>query len=66
MWCRIRLTYALTNATLSYALEVADGGLLEAGARNKAIRHGLNTYDGQVAHPAVAEALRMKSHSPWD
>jgi alanine dehydrogenase len=59
-------TYALTNATLSYALEVADGGLLDTGARNKAIRHGLNTYDGKVAHPAVAEALRMKPHSPWD
>jgi alanine dehydrogenase len=59
-------TYALTNATLSYALEIADHGLLKAGARNLAIRHGLNTYDGKVSHPAVAEALRMRPHSPWD
>ena len=59
-------TYALTNATLLYALEVADKGPLEAGQANKAIRHGLNTYDGHIAHPAVAEALRMKSRSPWD
>ncbi len=59
-------TYALTNATLHYALEVADRGVLEAGARNKAIRWGLNTYDGRVAHPAVAEALRVKPHSPWE
>ncbi len=59
-------TYALTNATLIYALEIADHGVLEAGQRNKAIRHGLNTYDGQITHPAVAEALRMKYHSPWE
>src|SRR5271156_4178547 len=38
-------TYALTNATLSYALEIADRGILDAGLHNAAIRHGLNTYD---------------------
>ncbi|MGC1679595.1 MAG: alanine dehydrogenase [Candidatus Binataceae bacterium] len=59
-------TYALTNATLTYALDIADRGLLEAGRANKAIRHGLNTYNGYVTHPAVAAALRMKLHSPWD
>ncbi|HVA79730.1 MAG TPA: hypothetical protein VNF29_02265, partial [Candidatus Binataceae bacterium] len=59
-------TYALTNATLTYALEIADRGLLEAGRDDPAIRHGLNTYDGYVAHPAVAQALRMKPRSPWD
>jgi alanine dehydrogenase len=58
-------TYALTNATLSYSLNIADHGLLEAGARDLAIRHGLNTYDGHVVHPAVAESLRMKPVSPW-
>ncbi|MBV8452199.1 MAG: alanine dehydrogenase, partial [Deltaproteobacteria bacterium] len=59
-------TYALTNATLSYALEIADYGLLEACARNRALRSGLNTYDGNVVHPAVAESLRMKPQAPWD
>jgi alanine dehydrogenase len=59
-------TYALTNATLSYALDIADRGVLEAGALNQAIRHGLNTYDGKVTHPAVADALKLQSHSPWD
>ncbi|MBE3605207.1 alanine dehydrogenase [bacterium] len=59
-------TYALTNATLSYALEIADHGLLEAGSRNPALRHGLNVYDGKIAHPAVAESLRMKAVAPWD
>jgi alanine dehydrogenase len=59
-------TYALTNATLLYAMEIADHGVLEAGNRNRAIRNGLNTYDGRVAHRAVAEALRTKAHSPWE
>jgi len=59
-------TYALTNATLSYALDIADRGVLEAGALNPAIRLGLNTYEGSVAHPAVAEALRMRPRSPWE
>jgi len=59
-------TYALTNATLTYALEIADRGILEAGRLNSAIRNGLNTYDGHVVHPAVAQALKMKPHSPWD
>jgi alanine dehydrogenase len=59
-------TYALTNATLSYALMIADRGLIEAGATNTAIRQGLNTYEGRVTHTAVAEAMRLKSHSPWD
>ena len=58
-------TYALTNATLTYAIEIADHGILEAGLQNAAIRHGLNTYDGHVVHPAVAQALKMKPQSPW-
>jgi alanine dehydrogenase len=59
-------TYALTNATLSYALEIADYGLLEAGARNRALRLGLNTYAGKIVHPAVAVSLRTRPYSPWD
>jgi len=59
-------TYALTNATLSYALEIADHGLLAAGTRNPAIRLGLNTHEGKVTHPAVAEALGFKAESPWE
>ena len=59
-------TYALTNVTLSYALELGDYGLLDACKRNAALRHGLNTYDGNVVHPAVAGALRMSPHAPWE
>jgi len=59
-------TYALTNATLSYALEIADHGLMAAGTRNAAIRLGLNTHEGKVTHPAVGEALGFKAESPWE
>ncbi|SRR5579875_56777 len=59
-------TYALTNATLPYVVEIADHGVLEAGARNSAIRRGLNTFEGRVTHPAVAEALGMHPYSPWE
>src|SRR5215472_3367112 len=58
-------TYALTNTTLPYALEIADHGLLEACARNQPLRLGLNTYSGRVVHPAVAESLGMEPHLPW-
>ncbi len=58
-------TYALTNATLSYVIEIANHGLIEAGERLHSLRLGLNTFDGEVAHPAVAESLRLKPHSPW-
>ncbi|MBF6559518.1 MAG: alanine dehydrogenase [Candidatus Binataceae bacterium] len=59
-------TYALTNATISYALDIADHGLLAAGAASGAIRHGLNTHGGKVVHPAVAAALGAKPVSPWN
>jgi alanine dehydrogenase len=59
-------TYALTNATLSYALEIADYGLLDACERNRALRSGLNTYGGKVVHRAVAESLGMKPQPPWE
>ena len=45
-------TYALTNATLSYALEFTDKGL-HALHDNPALRCGLNTMKGRVTHPGV-------------
>jgi alanine dehydrogenase len=59
-------TYALTNATLSYAMELADRGAVEACRRNSALRNGLNTFNGHVTHPAVAQSLGLKAHSPWN
>jgi alanine dehydrogenase len=53
----ITSTYALTNATLPYVIELAEFGVDEALARNEPLRHGLNVRDGEITHPAVAEAL---------
>jgi alanine dehydrogenase len=55
----ITSTYALTNATLPYVIELAEFGVDEALQRNEALRHGLNVRNGQITHPAVAEALNM-------
>ncbi len=50
-------TYALTNATLPYILEVAERGVAGAVTADPALRAGVNTVAGQVTNPAVAEAL---------
>lgn len=49
-------TYALTNATLPYILELANRGWAEALRRDAALAKGLNTHDGQVVYREVAEA----------
>jgi alanine dehydrogenase len=50
-------TYALTNATLPYQIEVATHGARTAVEKNAALGHGLNTHRGAVTYEAVAEAL---------
>ncbi len=52
----ITSTYALTNATLPYALELA-GGVEQAIQNSSALRSGVNVRAGQIVHPAVAHAL---------
>src|SRR5262249_3694406 len=52
-------TYALTNVTLTYALELANRGWREAMRTDKALALGLNTYDGHVTYGPVAEAHGM-------
>jgi alanine dehydrogenase len=49
-------TYALTNVTLPYALELANRGWRDALTRDKALALGLNTFEGQVTYGPVAEA----------
>jgi alanine dehydrogenase len=51
-------TYALTNVTIKYAMEIANKGVKEA-LKSKAIRLGLNSYQGAITHEAVAQALSM-------
>ena len=52
-------TYALTNVTLPYALEIANKGWREAARTNPAIRKGLNMVEGKITYPAVAEAFGL-------
>ena len=52
-------TYALTNSTLSYGLELANRGFPQALVRNKALAKGLNTYDGKITHEGVATAFNL-------
>jgi alanine dehydrogenase len=59
-------TYALTNVTLPYALELANHGWREALRRDPALALGLNTHDGQVTYGPVAEAHGMPALSLAD
>jgi alanine dehydrogenase len=52
-------TYALTNATLPYALVLARKGLSEALAGDRALARGVNVHEGNVTNQAVAEALGL-------
>ena len=49
-------TYALTNATLPYALALANLGWQAATAADESLASGLNVHDGKVMYPAVAQA----------
>jgi alanine dehydrogenase len=52
----ITSTYALTNATLPYVLDLADQGVLESARANAGLAAGVNVVGGKVTYEAVAEA----------
>jgi alanine dehydrogenase len=54
-------TLALTNATLPYALQLANKGWKQAVRDNPALRKGLNMIDGKVVYRAVAEAFGLEA-----
>ena len=58
-------TYALTNSTLTYGLELANRGFPQALVRNKALAKGLNTFNGKVTYEGVANALNLP-FTPFD
>jgi alanine dehydrogenase len=60
----ITSTYALTNATLPYAIKIANKGYKEALLEDTALLKGLNIYDGKVTYQAVAEAFNLDCFSP--
>lgn len=56
-------TLALTNATLPYAIKLADKGWQQACREDKGLAAGLNVVDGKVVFPGVAEAFGMECHN---
>jgi alanine dehydrogenase len=56
----ITSTQALTNATLPYAIAIADEGLAGAIRRIPGLRPGVNVAGGKVTHAAVAEGVGME------
>ncbi len=58
-------TIALTNATLSYAIEIANKGWKKAMQDNIEIRRGANVIRGKVTYQAVADAFDL-DYTPVD
>ena len=53
-------TWALTNTTASYAVKMADMGLLPAIKADRALAKGVNVLQGHVTYEAVAQAHKME------
>lgn len=49
-------TFGLTNATFPYLLDLANKGLEQACEQNRALREGVNTFQGHITYAAVAES----------
>jgi alanine dehydrogenase len=53
-------TFALNNATLPFAVALANKGYRRACADDPHLRAGLNIHEGKVTYKAVADALKLK------
>ncbi len=62
--CARTSTQGLTNATLPYALKIAQLGVEKALREDRYIREGLNVYRGKVTNQHVAEDLGYEYHDP--
>ncbi len=58
-------TFALTNVTLPFALQLAKHGAVEAFKRDRHLKNGVNTYKGKVSYKAVAEDQGLE-YAPID
>src|SRR5918911_2470207 len=58
-------TFALTNATLPYALKLANKGFVEAINSDPGLKEGVNTYAGKITYEAVARDQGLK-YTPVD
>jgi alanine dehydrogenase len=61
----ITSTKALTNATLPYVEAIAEHGLADAVARDKALARGVNVLEGRITYEPVAEAHDL-DYTPLD
>ena len=52
-------SFALTSATITYVLELADKGFDGAVEANADLRRGVNIHKGKVTHTGVAEAFSL-------
>lgn len=59
-------TFALNNATLPFALAIANKGVKRALLEDRHLLNGLNVYKGKIVHPAVAAALKRECVSAVD
>ena len=58
-------TFALTNATLPYALKLANKGFIDAISSDPGLKAGVNTYGGKLTYEAVALAQGL-DYTPLD
>ena len=58
-------TFALTNATLPYALWLANRGFLDAISSDPGLKDGVNTYAGRMTYKAVADDQGLE-YTPLD
>ena len=58
-------TFALTNATLPYAVKLANKGFMKAITSDEGLKAGVNTYAGHCTYKAVASAQELK-YTPLD
>ena len=57
-------TYALNNATLAFAVQLANKGWRRALSENRYLKEGLNIAAGKVTYKAVAKALNLSVYRP--
>jgi alanine dehydrogenase len=53
-------TMALTNATLPYAVQLANKGWKQAAKDSDAMKLGINMVDGKITYKEVAEAFNLE------
>jgi len=59
-------TYALTNVTMPYVLQLASKGFDRAIRENRGLAEGVNIRRGQVTNSAVAETFKVPCVAPGD